>query len=469
MSNAGAPDSLEVHRDSAVQTPALAAWRRVSTVHLFMLLPWIGIVVAARQPIRDNSFLWHIRAGDLQVEAGRVLTVDPFSSTFAGKPWRTQAWLADLLYSWLHTIAGLSFVPWLIALASLVAVSYVGLAAARASTSGVAAAVLITMVAWIGVGFLSPRPVLFSYALLAALAVILERPRLRWSIPLLLWLWASLHGSFIVGLGLIVLTALARKRRFGRDLGAAVVAVSVTAHGLGTWMTLIRFAQNRSALDLITEWAPPRLASPDLLPYVALIVLIMWGISTAAISQRELFVVVPFLIFGLTAERSLFPAVIVLAPYAAKAIGTRLDGRIGRGGVHGAVNVAVALIIVALPFLLRPEWQGLSASRFPIAEAAELTGAPVFHDDVVGGYLIYARPDVEVFVDDRAELYGADHFLDVIATRNARPVWVDVFERNGFDQALLDIDDGLVAVLELSGWQRRIEGESFVLLVRPDA
>ena len=238
MSNAGAPDSLEVHRDSAVQTPALAAWRRVSTVHLFMLLPWIGIVVAARQPIRDNSFLWHIRAGDLQVEAGRVLTVDPFSSTFAGKPWRTQAWLADLLYSWLHTIAGLSFVPWLIALASLVAVSYVGLAAARASTSGVAAAVLITMVAWIGVGFLSPRPVLFSYALLAALAVILERPRLRWSIPLLLWLWASLHGSFIVGLGLIVLTALARKRRFGRDLGAAVVAVSVTAHGLGTWMTL---------------------------------------------------------------------------------------------------------------------------------------------------------------------------------------------------------------------------------------
>ncbi len=70
---------------------------RFTAIHLFMMLPWLGIVIAARRPIRDNSFLWHLSAGARQLDAGQVLTVDPFSYTFGGADWRTQSWLADLL------------------------------------------------------------------------------------------------------------------------------------------------------------------------------------------------------------------------------------------------------------------------------------------------------------------------------------------------------------------------------------
>ena len=73
------------------------------------------MVIGASRPIRDNSFLWHIRAGDLQLTSGEVLTTDPFSFTMAGEPWRTQSWLADLLYGSLEQASGgLGWVPWLL-------------------------------------------------------------------------------------------------------------------------------------------------------------------------------------------------------------------------------------------------------------------------------------------------------------------------------------------------------------------
>ena len=354
--------------------------------------------------------------------------------------------------------------PWLIGTVSVVSVILVGVAAYRMSGSHVATASALAIVAWVGVAYLSPRPVLFSYALLAALAIVLERPGLRWSIPLIVWVWASIHGSFVVGIGLVVLHRLARKRPVGRDLAALVLVASLTAHGLGIWQTLLRFVQNRAALDLITEWAPPKLTNPDLLPYLAVVGLLMWGSSTGAVTRRDLIVVIPFVLFGLTAARSLFPALIVLAPYTAQTIGRSSGVRSGSGGVHWAVNAAAAVVIVWLPFLITPAWEGLSDTRFPIEEAAALEPGRVFHDDVVGGYLIYAHPEVQVFVDDRAELYGAEHFSDVVATRNARPRWQDVFETYEIDQALLSREDGLVSVLELSGWERRAEGESYVVL-----
>lgn len=438
--------------------------RRLSTIHLFALLPWIGIVVAARQPIRDNSFLWHIRAGDVQARGGEVLRTDPFSFTAAGEAWRTQSWLADLLYAALHDEVGLDFVPWLIVVCSVVMAICVGVASARSSRSIVATAIAMAAIAWVGVSFLSPRPVLFSYAFLALLVLIVDRPAMRWGIPALIWIWAAVHGSFVIGIGYVVLHGLARKRRFVPDVVATVVAASLTAHGLGVWQTLGRFMTNRDALDLITEWAPPRLTSPDLLPYAALIGVLLWGAASGAISRRDLFVVVPFVLFGLSASRSLFPAVIVLTPYAARAIGTRLDR--DRPGPHPAALAAAAGIILALPFLITPDWEGLSDERFPVEAARYLDEGPVFHDDIVGGYLIYAHPEIPVYVDDRAELFGADHFRELIATRSARPGWEETLDGWGIDQALLASSDGLVSVLTLAGWEQRYADDRYVLLTR---
>ena len=91
---------------------AVPWWRRLTPGHLVLLVPWIGLVVGAASPIRDNSFLWHVRAGTLQLDLGHVLRTDPFSFTMQGAPWRTQSWLLELGYGLLERWTnGLGWVP----------------------------------------------------------------------------------------------------------------------------------------------------------------------------------------------------------------------------------------------------------------------------------------------------------------------------------------------------------------------
>ena len=54
---------------------------RVSVGHIALAVPIIAAVISGRIPVRDNSYLWHVRAGTLQIDLGRVLTEDPFSFT----------------------------------------------------------------------------------------------------------------------------------------------------------------------------------------------------------------------------------------------------------------------------------------------------------------------------------------------------------------------------------------------------
>ena len=55
-------------------------------------------------------------------------------------------------------------------------------------------------------------------------------------------------------------------------VGVSLVAVSLTAHGLGIWSILRSFLSNRDALDFISEWAAPDLLSIAVVPFVLMIV-----------------------------------------------------------------------------------------------------------------------------------------------------------------------------------------------------
>lgn len=463
-------DSPESDQSDISAMPSSARKRfRFGPLHLFLLVPWIGVVVAARGPLRDNSFLWHVRAGELQLDAGRVLTTDPFSFTRLGEPWRTQSWLADLMYRRLELWMGLDFVPWLIASVGAATLVLVTVSAWKKTGSLAAPAVATILTGWLGVGFLSPRPVLFSYVLTAALMLALSSRHARWSIPLLMWVWAALHGSFVVGLGLILLSGLATRRPWRRDLSISIVLVSLTAHGIGVWITFATFFANRQALELISEWGPPRLTNLNLMPYAFFLVVLFIGASNGRVSRRELWVVVPMALFGLTATRAVFPAAVVLSPYVAAVVAgwtQRLDERSSSTALP--LNLAATLLIVALPFAIRPQWEGLRSDVFPIDVSKALDDSPVFHDDVVGGYLIYSeRPSRLVMVDDRAELYGLEGFTEVLHARGGGPDWRDTFERWQIGQALLEVDDGLATVLIAEGWINKDADENFILLQRP--
>jgi hypothetical protein len=120
-------------------------------------------------------------------------------------------------------------------------------------------------------------------------------------------------------------------------------------------------------------------------------------------------------------------------------------------------------VVLVLPFLLI-EPAVLSSDRFPVEASAHLTDARTFHDDVTGGYLIWAEgPDRRVYVDDRAELYG-DRLGEFVAVRSGEEPWEPVFERDGIAQALVGVDDEIRAELEDAGWQTAFADENYVVL-----
>jgi hypothetical protein len=439
----------------------------LSVAHVALVLPWIMAVVAARLPVRDNSFLWHVTAGRVQIEQGAVLTVDPFSFTFLGVPWRTQSWLLELVYGFADKHLQLMFVVPMVMSVATATFAFILAAAFRLTRSVEATALVGVLTAWVSAVFLSPRPVIASYLLMAIVVASCLDRRLRWVLPLVIWVWASVHGSFVLGIGYVALDGLRRKDRAAAISVAAMTAAStLTAHGVGVWEVLVEFTRNQAALDLITEWDTPDLTHVALMPFFFGIVLLIVGAHVRGYGLRDLWVIVPFLGFAFTATRAVFPAWIALAPFVGGALVNVRQASRSEGKTRRILAGLVAALII-LPFVIPTGDRSLSET-FPVDAARELTRATVFHDDYVGGYLIFSGgPERKVFVDDRAELYGADHLRAMVQTRGGGPGWAATFDEWNVEQALVRWEDGIADVLTAAQWGVVFEDEVWVVFERP--
>jgi hypothetical protein len=422
----------------------------------------VALVIDAWDPIVDNSFLWHIRAGTVQADQGAVLTTDPFSLTMFGEPWLTQSWLVELLYAWAETFSGLDFVPYMILLVGGLTFVGVGLAAYRRSRSVPATAFVLILSILALISFLVPRPVLFSYLLMILVVLAWDRPSARWAIPFLFWIWAAVHASFVIGLAYVGLSLIERKQ--WRHLPTTIVAglaTLVTAHGIGILTFLVDFGESREALQYLTEWRSPGILDVVFLPFLGGLVFVVIGAFRDRIFPRQLWLIVPFTVLALTSVRAIPPAWLALVPLVALSLS---DLEIGsRAGLRPILASVFALVVLAMPFLL-VSGSRLSEERFPLQAVPNLAALPTFHDDVVGGYLIWLEgPERKVYIDDRAELYG-ERMGEFVEVRRGDIDWEPVFRRDGIEQALLASDAHLASELGNAGWMTVYEDEHFTVL-----
>ncbi len=442
---------------------------RLRVAHLRFLVPFVAIAWRASQPIGDNSFLWHVRAGTVQLDAGRVLTTDPFSFTELGASWRTQSWLAELGYGWLErTTGGIGWVPTMKLITVSLAVGLVALVIHRVSgrNDWVTLGALLILL-WQSFPFAIARPALIGFVFLAlTIAVTHSKRRPLWALPLLFWLWASIHGMFAVGLGYLFLDGLRRKSR--REIAATAIsgaATALTAHGIGVWLILVQFLRNSTALDFISEWQPPDFSNPFVVPLLLTILAIVAAGAFGRLDPEDLWIIVPFVAFGVMAGRNVWPAVMVLMPIAVKLIPAKVTTKERRGGESAVINFAFAVVLVAVAVLGLVREAPLSEERFPARAAVEaLDSRRAFADTAVGGYLIYADwPERSVFIDDRAELYGPEGLERFHEIKSGADV-AGTFEDLEIEQALVVADWPLVELLRILEWDQVYEDEFFVVL-----
>ena len=215
-------------------------------------------------------------------------------------------------------MGGLAWVPWLLIICGSLVVGLVGW---RSLSGGYPIRCRWRWPWLLSCGWvfpnLVPRPVLFSLVLLALFMVVLEvRAGVAAPLdPVGVGRRARIlcTGSWHYWCSTLCADAWHGRRR-PAESGSAIIAVSLTAHGLGVWSMLASFLTNRGALDFISEWA-----APDLLSWPSLRMSWSWLPSwllrrSGRIEVRELWVVAPLLVFGLTSARAIMPAAIVLGP-----------------------------------------------------------------------------------------------------------------------------------------------------------
>ncbi len=436
-------------------------------MHALPLVPVFLVGLLASAEIRDNSFLWHVRAGDVQSAAGSVINHDVFSFTSLGMVWRTQSWLVELLYNGINGAgSSLAWVNWMVLVVGVLTIMFIGTALYRSVPSPVVVGFTLIVAVWLLGPFLQPRPVIFSFLALAALVVVLQnRDRVLWLVVPLIWVWAGIHGSWIIGGLLLALEWLRTGDRQVFKVGlVSLVATLATAHGLGTWLVVYEFFGSQDALALMQEWQVPNFGEFAQMPYLILIAgIIVAGIG-GKIRVRDLVVVLPFMFFGMTSQRAVVPAAIVLLPWAVMAIPAV---RVPKSAVRPIVasGIIVVLALLAIMPMVSDSVGTLDAELFPSAGArSQIHGLNAFYDDGVGGFLIFSEwPERLVWIDDRAELHGVERMKELGEALNGN--YEAVFTRYGFEAALTKPDWPLTDRLAADGWEMTYDDGDFLVFV----
>ena len=456
---------------------------------LFVLVRTVSSTVA------DPDLWGHVRFGQDILASRTIPEVDPYSFT-SDRPWVNHEWLAEVVMAGAYNGSGALGLSAL-KIASILAVAvFVAASVRRASSRAttryflVALAVLLTYPRMQTV-----RPQLFSVVAFAALLFLLQRASdgaRRWVyfIPLLMALWANVHGGFLVGA--LVLFAwctveIARRWKDKRTVAAwlacgtaAAVATLINPYGVRLWEfvwatvgmrqdipewwpivrveTAVFIMWSISALAALTVLSRPKCSAP----VTHLVTVAVLGVLSAFVSRLDAF-------FALT-------VFVLLAPQ----IASRLDrGKQPEGAQMSWHQPAVLVTVGVLALVSSTHQLQCISIREPIspeANAVRFLSAGGLHGRVLtlfewGEYAIwYLTPGMRISFDGRRETVYSQAQIDsnMELYRNS-PTGVRYAASLRPDYIWLPKSLPVVSSLRSDGWIPIYTGELSTILARQES
>jgi len=442
----------------------------------------------------DNSFFWHLQTGRWILDHG-IPRGDLYSFSAPGVHWVAQSWLAEVLYGLADRAAGGFGIRLLVAVTGALITTLAYRLVLRLCGDHLVA-VGLTLAA-IGCSFTlwSARPLFLGLLAFVVLLWIVEVPdsplgrRPRLSIPILIWLWANVHGTFALGFLFLALHLAGRwldgaqpwKGRERLLTQAVVLAVALTLvnpYGIDLLVFPIRLLGRGEILRQVTEWRAPRPGS------IQGIMLAVWGLvfvgclasGRRRLSRRDLIVSVPFLLLAVTSLRN-----IAVAPLAGVVVAARVVAPAAPRSAAGTpLNRIVAGALLALGLLWGFQAAGephFDLHDYPVAAMRfvsdhGLLGQRLMTDDRWGGYLILADwPRQKVFVDDRYDMYPLPVLHDSFRFADADRSWPEILDRWNIDVVVWPPGAAIAQKMGADArWERRYEdGVAAVFVRRPPA
>ncbi len=484
---------------------------------LFGLLPGSQVLLA------DGDTGWHIRTGDWILQHGMVPTTDIFSFTKPHQAWFAWEWGWDVVFAAVHSFAGLAGVVFVnVLLLGLVSVLLFRLI--RRCSDNDALAVLFTMLAvcasmihWLA------RPHLVSWVFVLIFSHVIfsaERGNFKglYSLPLLTLAWTNLHGGFLVGVVLLLTSAVAESVRaflasknVWRDAYAnsrpyllcALGCLAASFINPYTWhlhQHVFTYLRDSKLLDNIQEFQSIDFHHPSSIFFEGMLLL---GIPAAfwCLSRGKIAAGLSILLWAhlsLVSGRNAPIFVLIAAPWAAS-MALEYARRLARVSWLRKTSAAVSEICAEFSPLDRIErWHVVSAAavlfvafalgahkpgfeaqfkpkNFAIENVpvlGQMKGLRVFTSDQWGDYLIYRfYPAQRVFMDGRSDFYGSELVGIYQHIMSAQYDWESDLKRFSIEAVMVKPDAPLAAVLKESPhWKMLFDnGSVIVFRVQPAA
>jgi len=422
--------------------PALLGGELVTTVLMF-----------AHRGIGDPDIWWHLRNAEELVRTGHFVRADAYSYTVWGAKWINHEWLGELPYyagwRWLG-LQGL-YVVMALALVGIFLLLYL-LAYRRARDYRAAALACGIAIPLTTVSF-GPRTLLFGWIFLLLELLVFQAseksPGWLWALPLLFTLWVNTHGSWLIGIVLLLAFSAAScfevsagriesHRRPLRELKqlATVATFCVAALFLNPYGWRLVFYpfdlafRQKLNVSHVEEWQSPDFHSirGKLLLALVLAFLVLILVRRSRLLLHEVLFLLIALYAAFTYSRFLFLAAIMVTPLLAAELSFLRARPVGRE--KPVLNLVMMTAMLSLIIWQVPSNAQLSAGiseEYPVAAIGHLSSLRpvdrVLNDYDWGGYLIWHARQVPVFVDSRVDIFEysgvfAD-YLDIMGLKNS--------------------------------------------------
>ena len=495
----------------AVAAPTAKSGNRISGLlsQVFSFPALLGallvgaVVVVARLFLVDPDLWWHIKVGQDILSTHSWPTTDPYSFTVAGHPWLAYEWLGEVLLGAVARFGGLQGLEaCLIVLGSAVMLALYAYTTIRTGNpkAGFAVSAVLFVLA---MGSFSLRPQMLGYLFLILTLIALEgfrqgAKRALWVLPPLMLVWINTHGSWIIGLGTIVVCwACGLKelrlgnieaRRWTADerirlefiFLLCLAVLPITPYGVRASASPFEFAFDLPLnVTHINEWQ----SMPFHLPAGRLFLALLLGFFLLNMALRfgcrlhELVLFVGGTVMACLHVRFLLVFVPFFAPLFVTAVERWMPAYEKRKDhcFLNAVLMAVLLAAYIHYFPTAAEMQQNVSSRSPVKAIEYLREhplpGPMYNTYSYGGYLIWSMPGHKVFMDGRADVYergGA--YADYLQTSTLGPAAFAVLRSYGIQSCLLERGEALATVLSASPeWRRVYSDDKSVVLVRRGA
>jgi hypothetical protein len=473
----------------------------MQTARTFVAVLFVGLFAMAARNVDDPDVWWHLKTGEYIASHKAVPHRDIFSYTRAGQPWIAHEWLTDFLLYEVQRLAG--FAGLIVLFGAIVAGAFY-LLYLRCGPGTYVAGVATLLGAWATRPLWGVRPQMISLLLTSLWLLILERsdknPKLLWwTLPLTL-LWVNLHAGFALGLVLSAVFLLGNviERAPGQELKSQwrlpaivwlldLLLVPLNPNGVRMLSYPMETLRSPAMQAYIAEWASPNFHRAEYLPFLVLILLTFAVLfysrlphSRPAIRPRGLLLLLISLFASLVSIRMIPFFVLIAVPIVSYRLGAwpRITARhISQSGSALNLTIIVAMSVFAVSYIhivVRRQAE-VEARQFPARAIAFLQSHPptghIFNHYDWGGYLIWKlNPDVPVFIDGRADLYGEQLFHDFADAYQFRDSWKEILQRWRIQTVLVPSDSALAVGLRAApGWTvAYADSQATILTISPE-